>query len=55
MLASPLPVRRMLAARALAIAASSLGSIAILVLPVANVGAVLDGPAGCWLIRRWLD
>jgi ABC-2 type transport system permease protein len=48
MLASPLPVRRMLAARALAIAASSLGSIAILVLPVANVGAVLDGPG--WLL-----
>jgi ABC-2 type transport system permease protein len=48
MLASPLPVRRMLTARALAIAASSLGSIAILVLPVANVGAVLDGPG--WLL-----
>jgi ABC-2 type transport system permease protein len=48
MLASPLPVRRMLAARALAIAASSLGSVAILVLPVANVGAVLDGPG--WLL-----
>jgi ABC-2 type transport system permease protein len=48
MLASPLPVRRILAARALGIAASSLGSVAILVLPVANVGAVLDGPG--WLL-----
>ena len=47
LLASPLPVRLILASRALAIAASSFGSVALLVLPVANVGAVLDGPA--WL------
>jgi hypothetical protein len=38
----------LLAARTLAIAASSLGSIAILVLRVADVGAVLDGPG--WLL-----
>jgi ABC-2 type transport system permease protein len=44
MLASPLPVRLVLASRALALAVSSLGSVAILVLPVANMGAVLDGP-----------
>ncbi len=44
MLASPLPVRLVLASRALALAVSSLGSVAILVLPVANMGALLDGP-----------
>ena len=47
LLGSPLPVRTALAARAVAIAASSFGSAAVLVLPAANVAAWLDGPA--WL------
>ena len=44
---SPLPVRLVLASRATATAASSFGSVGLLVLPVANMGALLDGPA--WL------
>ena len=46
-LASPLPVRLILAARLISIAASSFGSVALLVLPLANVAAVLHGRA--WL------
>ena len=44
---SPLPVRLVLASRAAATAASSFGSVGLLVLPVANVGVLLDGPS--WL------
>ena len=44
---SPLPARTVLASRAIAIAASSFGSAAVLALPAANIGAILDGPA--WL------
>ena len=44
---SPLPVRLVLASRATATAASCLGSVGLLVLPVANMGVLLDGPA--WL------
>jgi len=40
---SPLAPRRILAAKALAIALSSLGSVALLALPVANVGVVRLG------------
>ena len=47
LLASPVPSRLVLASRLTSIAASSFGSVALLVLPVANMGAVLDGPA--WL------
>jgi ABC-2 type transport system permease protein len=47
LLGSPLPARTVLASRAIAIAANSFGSAAILALPAANIGAVLDGPA--WL------
>lgn len=44
---SPLPPGRILAAKAAAIALSSLGSVALLALPIANVGAVRLG-------ARWL-
>jgi ABC-2 type transport system permease protein len=47
LLASPLPARLVLASRAMATAANSFGSAAILVLPAANVAAYLRGPA--WL------
>jgi ABC-2 type transport system permease protein len=47
LLASPLSIRLILASRLASIAASSFGSVALLVLPVANMGIVLDGPA--WL------
>jgi len=47
LLASPLPVRRALAAQALAIAAGSFGSVGILLLPLVHMGALLDGCA--WL------
>jgi ABC-2 type transport system permease protein len=47
MLASPLPVRLILASRLISIAASSFGSVALLVLPLANVAAILHGRA--WL------
>jgi ABC-2 type transport system permease protein len=47
LLGSPLPAARILAAKAAAIAASTLGSIALLVVPLANVGALLGNPA--WL------
>ena len=40
---SPMPPRRILAAKATAIALSSLGSVAMLALPVANVGAIRLG------------
>ena len=42
LLGSPLPVTRVFAARATALAAGSFGSIALMTLPIANVGAVLD-------------
>lgn len=44
LLGSPLPPHRILAAKASAICLSSLGSVAILALPVANVGALRYGP-----------
>jgi ABC-2 type transport system permease protein len=47
LLGSPLPPVRVLAAKAAAIAASTLGSIALLVLPLANIGALLGQTA--WL------
>lgn len=47
LLGSPLPARRVIAAKVIAIAASSFGSIAILVLPVAHMGAIVAG-------RHWL-
>lgn len=47
LLGSPLPVRRVFAAKAASIAAGALGSLAFLVLPLANVGALVDGPS--WL------
>ncbi|MFN3746417.1 MAG: hypothetical protein ACK4TL_17080 [Hyphomicrobiaceae bacterium] len=47
LLGAPLPAARILAAKATAIAASTLGSVALLVLPLANMGALLGEPA--WL------
>lgn len=47
LLSSPLSMRAIVASRLISIAASSFGSIALLLLPVANMGLVLDGPA--WL------
>lgn len=47
LLGAPLQAARILAAKAMAIAASTLGSIALLVLPIANVGAILGE-------TRWL-
>ena len=47
LLGAPLPAARILAAKATAIAASTLGSIALLVLPLANMGALLGTPS--WL------
>ena len=47
LLGAPLPAARILAAKATAIAASTLGSIALLILPLANMGALLGTPA--WL------
>jgi ABC-2 type transport system permease protein len=47
LLGSPLPAGRIFAAKAAAIATSTFGSIALLILPVANLGAVLDRPS--WL------
>lgn len=44
LLGSPLPARRVMAAKAVAIAASSFGSVAVLALPIAHIGALLDGP-----------
>jgi ABC-2 type transport system permease protein len=44
---SPLPVRLVLASRAAATAASSFGSVGLLVLPVANMSVLVDGPS--WL------
>ncbi len=44
LLGAPLSPRRVLAAKATAIALSSLGSVAMLALPVANVGALRYGP-----------
>lgn len=41
LLGAPLPAARILAAKATAIAASTLGSITLLVLPLANMGALL--------------
>jgi len=47
LLGAPLPAARILAAKATAIAASTLGSIALLVLPLVNMGAILGEPV--WL------
>ncbi len=47
MLASPLPVRVILASRLASTAMSSFGSVALLALPLANMAAILYGPA--WL------
>lgn len=47
LLASPLPMRLILASRLVSITAGSFGSVALLILPAANVGAFLYGPA--WL------
>lgn len=43
LLGAPVPRHRILAAKATAIVLSSLGSVAMLVLPVANVGALREG------------
>ncbi len=47
LLGSPLTARRIFAAKTAAITASTLGSIAFLTLPIANMGALLDRPE--WL------
>lgn len=47
LLGSPLPAVRIFAAKSLSIAASTVGSIAVLVLPVANMGVVTGRPQ--WL------
>ncbi len=47
LLGSPLPPWRVLAAKAVGIAAGSFGSVAMLVLPLANAGAALGNPT--WL------
>lgn len=47
LLASPLPPRLVLAARALAIVCESIGSVAIFLLPIANMNAIFVDP-------RWL-
>lgn len=48
LLAAPVPPARILGARAVAIALSSAGSVALIVLPVANMGALLGRPL--WLV-----
>ena len=47
LLSSPLPGAKIFAGKALAIAAGTFGSIAILVLPIVHVAAAMDSPA--WL------
>ncbi len=47
LLGSPLPAARIIAAKSASIAASTFGSLALFLLPVANMGALIDGPA--WL------
>ncbi len=47
LLGSPMPARHVLAVKAIGIASGSFASIAMLALPVANAGALIDGP-------RWL-
>jgi len=47
LLSSPLPAVRVVSAKCLAIMASTLGSIALLALPIADMGAATDGPQ--WL------
>lgn len=47
LLGSPLPPGRIIASKAAAIATSTFGSLAVFLLPIANMGALLDGPA--WL------
>ncbi|MGE0629942.1 MAG: hypothetical protein AB7O43_19255 [Hyphomicrobiaceae bacterium] len=47
LLCSPLPPDRILAARAVALGSSAFGSAALLILPLANAGTLIDGP-------RWL-
>ena len=48
LLGSPLPASRVIAAKAIAIAVGTLGSIAVIALPVANMSAIQDSPS--WLI-----
>jgi ABC-2 type transport system permease protein len=48
LLASPLPAATVLVSRAVAIAASGFGSVAVLAMPVAHMGALLHGPG--WLV-----
>jgi ABC-2 type transport system permease protein len=48
LLTAPVPPSRVLAARAVAIALSSAGSVALMVLPIAHMGAVLGRPG--WLL-----
>ncbi|MDH7797257.1 MULTISPECIES: hypothetical protein [unclassified Beijerinckia] len=43
LLASPLPATHILGARAIAIAAEAMGAVAILVLPIANMNALVNG------------
>jgi ABC-2 type transport system permease protein len=47
LLGSPLPPGRIIAAKAAAIAAGTFGGLAVFLLPIANMGALLDGPG--WL------
>lgn len=47
LLGSPVPPARIIAAKAVSIMVSTLGSLGLLALPVANMGALLDSPA--WL------
>ncbi len=44
LLGSPLDAARIVAAKVMAIAVASLGSVSLLLVPVANTGAFLDGP-----------
>lgn len=44
LLGSPLAVSRIIAAKVMAIAVGSFGSVALLLLPIANTGALIDGP-----------
>ena len=47
LLGSPLPPGRIIAAKAAALAANTFGALAVFLLPIANMGALLDGPT--WL------
>ena len=47
LLGSPIPPARIIAAKAMSIMSSTLGSLGLLALPVANMGALIDSPG--WL------